>query len=406
MLNTEYDNVISWLFQQFPSYQKIGQKAYKPNLDNINNLVQQLSIPFHQLNYIHVAGTNGKGTTCSILASTLKEAGYNVGLYTSPHIVDFRERIRINGNKIEESDVIKFVEKTRKTKLSFSPSFFEITWAMALDHFIKEKCDIVIVETGLGGRLDATNIIDPILSVITSIGLDHTDILGETRSQIAKEKCGIIKKKKPIISGFLDPEIKPIFINQSTISNSLLIEVDTRQARSYFDKNQLIVEKTLEILNKNTLFNSSASHLELGIKNIYQNSGYRGRLQKIHDSPTIILDGAHNKEGVIALLDSIDKLYQYNNLHIIYGASNDKNIEEIIDLFPSVCNTYFVSFNHPRSATIERYQPILSQKNKKFQFHPNALNLLSNLKSTVNKNDMVLIFGSFFLLEDFLKKMD
>ena len=196
-----YNEALSWLYQQFPAYQKKGVVAYKPNLDNINYLIDKLNIDYQSQKFIHVAGTNGKGSTSALIASALTESGYKVGLFTSPHIKEFTERIRINGKEIDKDSVLKFIEKIQSTNWSMSPSFFEITWAMTLDFFAKNNCDIIVVETGLGGRLDATNIITPLLSVITNIGLDHTDLLGNSLAEIAFEKAGIIKNNIPVLIG-------------------------------------------------------------------------------------------------------------------------------------------------------------------------------------------------------------
>ncbi len=408
MGNNSYQKTIDWLFQQFPSYQAIGAAAYKPDLGNIIHLLDELGNPEKELRFIHIAGSNGKGSTSSLLASILKESGEKVGLFTSPHIQDFRERIRVNGEMISEQSVIDFCQPFQSNQLSIEPSFFEITFAMALEHFKKEACTICVIETGLGGRLDATNCITPLLSVITNISLEHTQFLGNTLEEIAFEKAGIIKPIVPVIIGETSNETKDVFSKQAELKKSPIFwaeefnaneTVDFPLLGSYQRKNFKTVLCALEIL-KQKGFSITDTTIQLGLNHLSENTGFYGRMQLISKEPNLILDVSHNVDGIQKTLESIQLINQ-GQLHIIYGTSSDKNYEEIVDLFPSDAHLYFSTFTNLRSITFEQIEELMDKKELDAKLFLNVKEAINAAQLTANKEDTILVFGSFFLISDF-----
>ena len=407
-VQTSYKETLDWLFQQFPAYHKIGAKAYKPSLDNCIRLAELFGSPQDKLKFIHVAGTNGKGSTSSMLASVLTESGEKVGLFTSPHIEDFRERIRVNGEMISEEEVISFCEEVKVLNLDFEPSFFEITWLMTLVHFLKKETTICVIETGLGGRLDATNIIKPILSIITNIGLEHTNFLGETLGEIAFEKAGIIKNSVPVVVGETLPETIAVFKKKAFESNSKLILAEDVSVQvpatfpllgDYQIKNFKSVYSALEYL-KSIGFKLSEEVIANGLKKLSANTGFRGRLQVMNEEPLTIMDVSHNYDGIKATLDSILKINK-GELHIIYGTSSDKDIKSIFSLFPKEANYFFTEFSNERSAKLIQLMEESKEFKLKSNFFLNPKEALKNAQLSVKKEDTILVFGSFFLLSDF-----
>lgn len=408
MVNKEYLNTIEWLFQQFPSYQALGAAAYKPDLGNITHLLSELGNPEKELRFIHIAGSNGKGSTSSLLASILKESGEKVGLFTSPHIQDFRERIRVNGEMITEQSVINFCKPFQTNRLEIEPSFFEITFAMALEHFKKEACTICVIETGLGGRLDATNCITPLLTIITNISLEHTQFLGNTLKEIAFEKAGIIKPTVPIIIGETTSETKDVFAKQAELSKSSIHWAEDFKSNeiyhlpllgSYQRKNFKTVQCALEILIQKE-FSITKESIQLGLDHLAENTGFYGRMQLISKEPDLILDVSHNVDGIKKTIESIQHINQ-GQLHIIYGTSSDKNYEEIVALFPSEAQLYFSTFTNIRSISIEQIEQLINKKGLKAKVFSNVKDAIKEAQLTANKEDTILVFGSFFLISDF-----
>ncbi len=400
-----YSEAIDWLFQQFPSYQNIGKSAYKPDLGNIEQLCECLRINHTHLKYVHIAGTNGKGSTSNLLSSVLMEAGYKVGTFTSPHIIDFRERIAINDEMIPESAVISFCQEIQENKLSFEPSFFEITFAMALKHFLNTNCEICIIETGLGGRLDATNIITPILSVITNISLDHTDFLGDTIAKIAFEKAGIIKPNVPLIIGEHHPDTLNVFQEKALKNNSTIHyafeEFELKETNNYKAINERTVKCTVKKLN--TLgFTISKQHVKNGIDNLIKNRNFIGRFQIIEQNPLTIIDVSHNEAGLKSTFELLKKV-QHGKLHILFGASSDKNLEDILLLFPKDASYYFTVFSSNRSCTKKELIHKSRNTHLNILFFDSLEETLIHTKTIVNKEDTLLITGSFFLISDFIK---
>lgn len=398
-MESTYEETVDWLFQQFPSYQHKGASAYKPGLNNVLELMDIMAIDYKQLNYIHVAGTNGKGSTCAFLASAFTESNEKVGLFTSPHIKDFRERIRVNGAMITQKDVIDFIYVFKNKETSLSPSFFELTFALAIQHFINEGCTIVVLETGLGGRLDATNIVTPILSIITSIGLDHQNFLGDTRAKIAFEKAGIIKENVPVLIGEKDKETQDVFKLKAKEVNAPIVFL-TDKWEDYLIHNKAIAVKAFELL-KATPFNVNQESIELGVKNLFINTGLIGRMQVICSSPLTLIDAAHNEEGVRMLVNLISNKYKDVQIHAVFGSSSDKNHQEIFSLLPKTWRYYFTTFPNERSMSIDKLNEWANhfQLEAKYFSNPNTALLVA--QNVVLERDVVVCFGSFFLLENF-----
>ena len=397
---------INWLFKQLPMYQNVGMAGYKIDLSNTLLLANYLDNPHHTFKSIHVAGTNGKGSTSHMMASVLQEAGYKVGLYTSPHLKDFRERIKINGIMIPKRKVSSFVAKHQDFFKNNKLSFFEMTVGLAFHYFAQSKVDIAIIEVGLGGRLDSTNIISPELSVITNIGLDHTQFLGTTLEAIAKEKAGIIKSKVPVVIGELHPDTKKVFL-QVAKQKSAPITFAEKQEVSLFDcdlkgnyqvKNQRTALAALKTLTKKG-FKISQTDIKRGIGSVVSNTGLLGRWQVLQTLPTLVCDTAHNKEG---LLFTTKQLQQINQgvLHIVFGVVGDKDLGAILPLLPPNARYYFCAPNIPRAMSVA----ILNQKAEEF-------NLIGKSYSTVKKavkaalktaanNDVIYVGGSTFVVAE------
>jgi len=398
-----YQNVLDWLFSQFPSYQELGAPAYKPGLENTRTLLTSLGNPQESLRFIHVAGTNGKGSTCSYLASFLSNENEKVGLFTSPHIYDFRERIRVNGTMISEQEVLDFCEKVRDMDLKFQPSFFEITFTMALLHFSQQQCTWVVLETGMGGRLDATNVVRPEISIITNIGLDHTQFLGHTLEEIALEKAGIIKPNVPVVIGKRQKETFKVFEQIAKNNNAPIYFAEDERSTSWkIEKHDLPQYQVSNLRTALTClkvlgFNVEQTKVDSLLMNLHQHTGIFGRLTKIKAEPTVYLDVSHNSDGIKETLRNIKPK---GMLHIIYGCSQDKNILEILSLFPQNCSLHLCALSNSRSKTLEELKIIQQSDARIAAVHQNVNNAVKQIMLLLEENDILLVTGSFFLISD------
>ena len=394
-----YKESIDWILEKLPFYQEKGNEAYKPGLERISSFLEVLNNPHKSLKFIHVAGTNGKGSTCHYISSILKESGYSVGLFTSPHFFDYRERIRINNKKITKSYVNEFIRSNKEIAEDLSLSFFELSFGLAANYFHDNKIDIGIIEVGLGGRLDATNVINPLMSIITNISLDHTDLLGDTIKEIALEKSGIIKRDSVAIIGEKNNLTDKIFTKIAKEKNSK-VYFNNQSDKSYSDilyQNKNISTAIFAI--KNLIgFNISKRNIENGIKNVIENTGYFGRWFKLSEDPTVLVDVAHNISGFEYLALQIEKL-NYNNLHIILGFVKGKKIKELIDFLPSRANLYFTQPSIYRGMDQEELSRNIG---KNFNFDKNPGSQFLKVKNIASKGDLIIITGSNFLINDII----
>jgi len=398
-----YKKTIDWMFSQLPMYQRQGKAAFKKDLTNIIDFCNTLENPQYKFKSIHVGGTNGKGSTSHILSSVLQEAGYTVGLYTSPHLKNFTERIRINGEEVSQPFVVDFISKHKNFLESKQLSFFEMTVGMAFEYFATQRVDIAIIEVGLGGRLDSTNIINPEVSVITNIGYDHTQFLGDTLKEIAFEKAGIIKNNTPVVIGEDQDEVMDVFLKKASEMNADIHfssdkkhEYTTDLLGSYQRKNIKTALQTLEVLKGFTILKT---HIREGLLNVVKNTNFKGRWQILKEIPKVICDTAHNKEGLQIVLDQLAN-QSFKNLHIVLGVVNDKKLEELLPLFPKHANYYFCKPEIPRG--LDRHT---------LELKANLFGLLGSTYESVNeaylhavsnadKEDLVFVGGSTFVVAE------
>jgi dihydrofolate synthase/folylpolyglutamate synthase len=402
-----YQETINWMFNQLPMYQLQGASAYKKDLTNTHLLIEHLQNPQEKIRCIHVAGTNGKGSSSHMLASILQEAGYKVGLYTSPHLKDFRERIKINGVEINEEFVSDFINKHRVFFEANDMSFFEMSVGLAFDYFAKEKVAIAIIEVGMGGRLDATNIITPLVSVITNIGLDHTQFLGNTLAAVAFEKAGIIKPNIPVVIGEYTTETKPVFLAKAKECNSDIYFASDLITETYPSDligdyqlhNKKTVLQTIRILNNQKEFKISPENIKSGLLQVVKNTGLQGRWQQLGESPKVICDTAHNKNGLEIVINQIQK-ETFEKLHIVLGLVNDKDLDEILPLFPKNAIYYFCKPNIARGLDAT----LLQEKAKKFNLKGNVYHSVTEAytlaRNSATKNDFLFIGGSTFVVAE------
>lgn len=400
-----YKETTEWMFSQLPMFQMQGATAYKKDLTNTLLLVEHLQHPETKFKSIHVAGTNGKGSTSSMIASILQEAGYKVGLYTSPHLKDFRERIRINGEMISEDFVVDFVAQNKSFFEANQLSFFEMTVGLAFDYFAKHKVDVAVIEVGMGGRLDSTNIITPLVSVITNIGFDHTQFLGDTLSKIATEKAGIIKSNIPVVIGEYSDETKPVFIAKAKQENATIyfaqdapeVNYECDLLGDYQVHNMKTVLQVLKLLQSQ--FNIKEQHVKSGLKNVISNTGLVGRWQILNKSPLSVCDTAHNSHGLKIVLNQIQK-HSFATLHVVLGVVNDKDLDSILPLFPKSAKYYFCKPNVTRGLDAE----ILNQKGGEYGLFGKAFNSVSEAYEdaliNATENDFIYIGGSTFVVAE------
>ena len=403
-----YLKTVNWLFNQLPIYQSQGKSAYKKDLYNTLLLADYLKNPENNFKSIHVGGTNGKGSCSHMLASVLQEAGYKVGLYTSPHLKDYRERIKINGKDISKQFIMEFVKKHKAFFEENSLSFFEMTVGLAFEYFAKEKVDIAIIEVGLGGRLDSTNIIIPELSVITNIGLDHVQFLGNTLSKIAFEKAGIIKQNIPVVIGETHDETEAIFHKKAKEQKSKIYfadqivnkVLDSDLKGSYQDNNIKTVMKSIEVL-KASGFNISNKVLKSGLLNVVKNTNLIGRWQLLGENPKIVCDTAHNKEGLTYTMRQL-KDECLADIHIVFGVVSDKDLEKIIDILPKSAKYYLCKPNVLRGLDTEKLARVFEDNKYKYKVYNSAEKAYLAAKSNANQKDCIYIGGSTFVVAEIL----
>ena len=402
-----YSEILSYLFTKLAMYQRVGASAYKADLNNTKAICKLLNNPENKFKSVHVAGTNGKGSTSHMLAAVLQSAGYKVGLYTSPHLKDFRERIRINGKMIPKKYVMNFVEKYKNDFEKINPSFFEWSTGLAFDYFAKEKVDIAIIETGLGGRLDSTNVITPLLSIITNINYDHQNLLGDTLEKIAIEKAGIIKQNGIIVIGEKQKETKNVFQKKAKEKNALLLYAeDFSNAKNvccglkgiYQKKNIPTVLVASEILNQ-LGYEISSKSVAKGLKDVCKLTGLRGRWEVLSKKPLIIADIAHNEAGIKEVFRQV-KTIKHKNIHVVFGTVNDKDIGTILSLLPKKAIYYFCKANIPRALN----ENILSEKAKTVGLNGKTFvsvkQALSSAKKNADSKDFILVTGSAFVVAE------
>lgn len=401
-----YQDTLDWMFSQLPMYQNQGKTAFKKDLTNGVLLSQHLDNPHKKFKSIHVAGTNGKGSTSHMIASVLQEAGYKVGLYTSPHLKDFRERIKINGNPISEDEVTDFIVQNKSFFETNKLSFFEMTVGLAFDCFAKHQIDIAVVEVGLGGRLDSTNIITPEASVITNIGLDHTQMLGETLPEIAFEKAGIIKKEIPVVIGEYQEEVHQVFYKKALEFHSDLFLADKNISKeyeldlkgAYQQKNARTAVQAICVLTE-LGYEISENNIEYGLQHVVKNNSLLGRWQILNESPKTICDTAHNKEGLQFVLEQLQE-DDFENLHIVLGVVNDKNLETVLPLFPKKATYYFCRPNIPRGLEALSLKKQATTFGLVGEVYSSVHAALQSAQEKATDKDLIFVGGSTFVVAE------
>ena len=401
MTQDKYKSQIDWLFHQFPAFQKQGGMAYKPGLNHTKKLLEHFKLDVAELKAVHIAGTNGKGSTCSFLASLLIESNQKVGLFTSPHIFDFRERIRVNGVMISQTEVLDYIEEIQMLQLDFKPSFFEITFVLAVKYFLDQGCDYCIFETGMGGRLDATNVVLPVATAITNISLDHTEFLGNTLEAISKEKAGIIKANTPLFIGKKEPHSFPVFESISKQNNAPL---HTNESQYPFEGLPKYQKENFNLaLNLFEFVSESKCHadiLEKALQHLEQNTGYGKRLECIAKNPTLYLDVSHNDEGIQRTVEYA-KDQSKGKLFTILGGAKDKEYSDRTFEVLNQAQTSFCLFSNPRSKSKEDWEHTTRFFEKEPSIFSNLGEAIKRIRPLMAEEDTLLITGSFFLISDY-----
>lgn len=425
-----YKETTDWLFSQLPMFHRVGKSAYKADLGTSQTLDKHFGFPHRNFFSIHVAGTNGKGSVSNMLAAVLRQSGYRVGLYTSPHLVDFRERIRVNGEMIPKKEVVSFVEANKALFEELKPSFFEMTVALAFDYFSRMDIQVAIVEAGLGGRLDSTNIIDPVISVITNISFDHMDLLGDTLQKIAVEKAGIIKPGIPVVVGEKDRDTRKIFEDKAEevgapvyFANDFFqvpFSILSNETRQYFQvmkgrksaypelysdllgfvqrKNLPVVLEVLELL-KMKEWNITDDHLYEGLSKVKALTGFSGRWEIISQNPKTIIDTGHNVDGIRQVVYQIETT-RFKNLHIVYGAVNDKEINKILQVLPTSAKYYFTMASIPRALDVKVLAAKAAFYGLQGSIYPTVDEALASARKSAASGDLVVVTGSTYVVAE------
>lgn len=408
MTNEEYQEAVEWLFVQAPNYQIDGEKAYKPGLDNITKLCNFFGNPQEKIKCIHIGGTNGKGSTSNMLASVLQESGYNIGLYNSPHLIDFTERIKINGENCDKEFVFHFIQKLKTLPEDIMPSFFEFTTIMAFEYFYQKKVDFAIIEVGLGGRLDSTNIIKPLVSAITNVQLDHQNILGNTIEEIAFEKAGIIKTNVPVIFGDDNEVVKNIIKIKAEKENTVFIDATLLKTNlksdlkgNYQEKNIRVVLALIEQLRKLDV-KISDENVEKGLLNVHQNTRFIGRWFEFSQNPLTICDTGHNQAGLEYVFSQLNSIPKHK--HIVLGFVNDKKIDDVMTILPENSEFYFAKPSINRGRNPKEYEDLLLQAKIIYKIFDSVQEAYLSAKQQATDADLIFIGGSNFVVGEFLEK--
>lgn len=428
----KYKEAIDFLYSRLPAFHRVGKPAYKEGLGNIVLLDEHLHHPHRLFRSIHIAGTNGKGSVAHMLASVMQEAGFRTGLYTSPHLIDFRERIKVDGQMIPEEEVIRFIEQNTELIETVKPSFFELTVAMAFDFFARSGVEVAVVEVGLGGRLDSTNIINPELSVITNISMDHTDLLGNTLQAIAGEKAGIIKKGIPVVISEEQEEVRQVFENKAKECGSKLVyasrlwqvlkresngngiqtlymtgpdgrevKVESDLLGMYQKKNIPAVITACAVLNEVGWFRAGWDEISVGIRNTVKNTGLQGRWQVLGKNPLIVCDTGHNEGGLREVVAQIEQT-PHRKLHFVYGTVSDKPLDRVLGILPRKAEYYFTRANIQRALNERELARMAASAGLKGSSFPGVPEAFQAAMSKAQKEDLVLVGGSTFVVADLL----
>lgn len=408
MTDQQYQEAIDWLFVQAPNYQIDGKKAYKPGLGNITRLCEHFGNPQDSLRIIHIGGTNGKGSTSNMLASVLQESGYKVGLYNSPHLIDFTERIKVNGENCSREFVFEFIQKLKTLPRDIRPSFFEFTTVMAFEYFHQQKVDFALIEVGLGGRLDSTNIVKPILSAITNVALDHQDILGNTVEAIATEKAGIIKTNVPIISGDENEAVKEIIRQKAEevgaefiVATLVKTNLQSDLKGNYQTKNSRVVFVLVEQLRK-LGFEISDENLQNGLLHVQKNTNFMGRWFEFSADPLVICDTGHNQAGLEEVFAQLSAIEMHK--HIVLGFVKGKKIDEVLQILPENATYYFAKPYVNRGRHPQDYEDQLKNSKIFYKIFDEVQAAYLSAKQNIKKNEMIFIGGSNFVVGEFLEK--